>query len=285
METDFRHIPLGNDFAFAEVMKESDICRCFLETVLKIRIRELVYTDKQKDLTDSLLYHGIRLDVYVEDDKNTVYNIEMQNRLESLKRVRYYQSGIDRRMLKKNLDYTALGQTYIVCVCNFDQTGLKYPMYERTMQLECPAGNGLYDDGTHVVLLNAKFDEKYRNELPEICEYLELINQREEIDLSKYRYELAVKAADGLDRLRKDEAKGVAFMTFEQKIREEARYARAEGEKTGLEEGMRKGLQEGLEEGRREGRKEGRLKMREEDIRKLMERLSISREKAEELLS
>ena len=76
---DFRHMPLSNDFAFSQVMREPDICQCFLETVLKLKIRRLKFIGKQEDLTDSFLSHGIRLDIYIEDDDNSVYNIEMQN--------------------------------------------------------------------------------------------------------------------------------------------------------------------------------------------------------------
>ncbi|MBO4872682.1 MAG: hypothetical protein J5496_04615 [Lachnospiraceae bacterium] len=76
---DFRHIPLGNDFAFSEVMREPAICKHFLELVLGIRIRRLEFVERERDLSDSFFFHGIRLDVYVEDDADSVYDIEMQD--------------------------------------------------------------------------------------------------------------------------------------------------------------------------------------------------------------
>ena len=85
---DFRHIPLSHDFAFGDVMRVPALCRCFLETVLHIKISRLEFIEKQADLSDSPVFHGIRLDVYIEDGADTVYNIEMQNRLESYEKIR-----------------------------------------------------------------------------------------------------------------------------------------------------------------------------------------------------
>ena len=51
-----------------------------------------------------LLYDskGIRLDVYVEDDKETIYNIEMQTSSNKNlpKRTRYYRGMIDLNILQ-----------------------------------------------------------------------------------------------------------------------------------------------------------------------------------------
>ena len=84
-------------------MRDAETCQYFLEAVLNIKIRHIEYIDKQKDLSDSYDAHGIRLDVYAEDDAGIVYNVEVQNRRESFKRIRYYQSGMDRRLLEKGV--------------------------------------------------------------------------------------------------------------------------------------------------------------------------------------
>ena len=55
-------------------------------------------------------------DVYVKDDKETVYNIEMQTTSagELPKRSRYYQGMIDLQLLDKNESYKKLNKSYII---------------------------------------------------------------------------------------------------------------------------------------------------------------------------
>lgn len=274
--TDYRHIPLRHDFAFSEVMREPDICQCFLETVLGIRIRKLEFISKQEDLTDSLLGHGIRLDIYVEDDAGSVYNIEMQNRLETMKRIRYYQGGIDRRTLGRSRNYEDLKTSFIIVVCSYDPAGLHYPLYARESRLACPVGTAEYDDGSHVVLLNSRYDPEYRPEMPAVCEFLDLLNQTGDLSPQTMQYPLAQMAAESLTRLRKNEKKEAVFMTLSELIEREA--------KDRYEEGREEGRAEGREEGRIKGRKEGQQEEREANIKKLMTSLNLSREEAEKLL-
>ena len=67
----------------------------------------------------------MRLDVYVEDDKGTLYDIEMQTTdyadpAELPKRTRYYQAMMDMDVLNKGEFYTKLRKTYIIFICTFD---------------------------------------------------------------------------------------------------------------------------------------------------------------------
>ena len=272
---DFRHIPLGNDFAFSEVMRRPEICKHFLEVVLGIRIRCLEFAEREMDLTDSFFFHGIRLDVYVEDDANNVYNVEMQNRLESFRRVRYYQAGIDRRTLEKGaMDYRDLKTSYIIMVCSYDPTAgsgeLHYPLVRRESRLVCPAGTDAYDDGSHVIFLNARYDSKYRADMPEVCEFLDQLASQDDVPAESLKYPLARMAVTELNELRRDEGKGAYFMTIGEKIKEEAWYAReegrAEGKAEGLEEGRAEGEAKGLEEGMTKGLEKGFTKARDAEV-------------------
>ena len=99
--TPLSELPLHNDFMFSQVMRSEEICKLFLEELLGVNIQRIEFIDRQKDLTDSYEYHGIRLDVYLKDEKGTVFNVEIQadRRHDLPKRVRFYQSGIDRSEL------------------------------------------------------------------------------------------------------------------------------------------------------------------------------------------
>ena len=93
-----------------------------------------------------------RLDIYVEDDAGIVYNVKVQNRRESFKRIRYYQSGMDRWLLEKGDGYWGLRKTYIIFVCGYDAAGFGYPLYRRESILTSPAGDTKYDDEAERIL-------------------------------------------------------------------------------------------------------------------------------------
>ena len=76
--TPLSELSLRSDFMFGQVMRSEEICQLFLEALLGIKIQRIEFIDHQKDLGDSYEYHGIRLDVYLKDDKGTVFNVEIQ---------------------------------------------------------------------------------------------------------------------------------------------------------------------------------------------------------------
>ncbi len=74
---EYEELTLSNDFIFAKVMQNEDLCKKLLEIVLNIKINKIVYHEEQKVLDDSPDGKAVRLDVYVADDNETVYEIEM----------------------------------------------------------------------------------------------------------------------------------------------------------------------------------------------------------------
>ena len=62
---------------------------------------------------------GVRLDVYLEDDANTVFDIEMQTATKKNlpKRTRYYQGMIDLNLIEKGSGYEELKRSYIIFIC------------------------------------------------------------------------------------------------------------------------------------------------------------------------
>ncbi len=89
------------------------------------KIKRIEYPESQKTIDISLPAKSVRLDIYVEDDKNTVYNIEMQTSSnENIpKRSRYYQGMIDLNILDKGGDYSELKKSFVIFVCTFDLFG------------------------------------------------------------------------------------------------------------------------------------------------------------------
>ena len=88
----YEELDITDLFMFAKVMSNKDLCKTMLEQILNIKIREIKYWDYEDTIQISLGLKGVRLDIYVEDDENTVFNLEMQMTIyeELPKRSRYY---------------------------------------------------------------------------------------------------------------------------------------------------------------------------------------------------
>lgn len=144
----FKDLPLSDNFMFGQVMRDERVSKLFLEALLGRSIAKIEYIDKEKDLSDTLGAHGIRLDVYIQDQNQTRYNIEMQcvNQKDLERRTRYYQGGIDRNFLERGGDYVDLPESYIIFICNFDYFHAGLALYEREscLTLPMPKGRGFW---------------------------------------------------------------------------------------------------------------------------------------------
>ena len=100
-------------------MSDKEICKEFLEKLLEIE--KINIPENQKTIDLLLQSKGIRLDIYVKDENNTVYNVEMQrgNNRNLPKRLRYYQGNIDLDLITKGEDYRMLPKSYIIFICTF----------------------------------------------------------------------------------------------------------------------------------------------------------------------
>lgn len=121
----YDELELKDDFMFGMVMRNPKYVKPFLEAILKIKIRKVVYPESQKAIDLSANAKGVRLDVYVEDDQNTVFNLEMQttHKKDLPKRMRYYQGMIDLNILNKGESYCNLKKSYVIFICTFDPFG------------------------------------------------------------------------------------------------------------------------------------------------------------------
>ena len=234
---EFKNLPLSDRFMFGEVMRNSGICKLFLEELLQCKIERIVFAAKEADLSDTVLGHGIRLDVFLADENNTHYDVEMQNTSDSIeKRSRYYQSVIDRELLKRSMDYDKLPESFIIFICNFDHVGKGLAKYERVSYYK--GTDDEYNDGSHVILLNTRYTDR-SNVSDSIAEYLDYI--RDNNDTANFSTMLAQEAVDLTQKVRHDPEKEVDFVTFRMALMDERRAAHKEGR----EEGIREGRQEG----------------------------------------
>ena len=164
--------PFTNDFIFALVMRDPDICKGIAELIIpdeeigevKIAASENSSPDEknEKDELEIVLQayldfgkdmRGVRFDAYVKTADKWI-DIEMQttNKHDLEKRIRYYQALMDTDCLEKGGRFKDLKNTYVVFICTFDYLGLGEPMY--VVESYIRKNDLHFNDGTSKILLN-----------------------------------------------------------------------------------------------------------------------------------
>ena len=240
---DWQDLTIQDDYMFKLIMSRKRICKKMLEKILRISIDDLVYIEDEKSMKASYDSKGVRLDVYVKDDKHTVYNIEMQVRKpenEGLyKRTRYYQSMIDGDLLKAGVDYDELNPTYIIFICPFEPFHEGRHMY--TFRNYCTEDKDIeLQDGTVRLFLNTKgtMDDVE----PDVKAFLEYVDGVMSPD------EFVQEIDEAIRNVKTQESERVRYMTYTLKLKEERKI----GHEAGFREGMEKGLQKGTQKGKLE---------------------------------
>ncbi len=154
----FDELTIQDNFIFQKVMLKKSICKAVLERLLDIPIKDIVYIQEEKTLDVSLETKSIRLDVYVNDDSGTVFNIEMQTSKdmeELVKRTRFYQSILDMYHLQKGQKYMILNDLYIIFICTFPVfTGNRHKYTFKNVCME--EHDILLNDGATKLFLSTK---------------------------------------------------------------------------------------------------------------------------------
>ena len=121
----WENLRISNDFMFAKVMRNQELCKGVLERLLDIQIDHIEYPEEQKAIDISKDSKSVRLDVYLKDEKGTIYNVEIQttSNRNLPKRTRFYQGMIDLNAIEKGADYSELPQSFVIFICTFDAFG------------------------------------------------------------------------------------------------------------------------------------------------------------------
>lgn len=226
-ETNWESLDISNDFLFGKVMQNPDLCKELLQRILPdLNIERIEYPELQKSIKEGAESRGIRLDVYSKDDKNIVYNVEMQaNGSKGIpKRSRYYQGMIDLQLLEAgDKSYMKLNKTYIIFICTFDLYGKGRHIY--TFENICKEDNSLSmgDEATKIFLNSDSDMDDVGKELRAFLDYVKGIKVTNDDFID--RLEEAVKRAKANKKWRRD------YMTME--MLERVKF------EEGLDEGIR----------------------------------------------
>ena len=265
----YEELELKDDFMFSVIMRDPRYVKPFLETILRIKIAKIEYPEVQKNIDIAAGAKGIRLDVYVEDEKHTVFNLEMQTTTARNlpKRMRYYQGMIDLNILEKGDDYNHLKKSYVIFICTFDPFGLGRHIY--TFENRCSEDIALtLNDGTVKIILNTK--GTLDDVSPEMKRLLDYVDGKGVSDTFTRDLEEAVQSARQNEKWRLD------YMTLQQEYRER------------FQEGKVEGIKEGKIEGLREGKIEGKIETLYEELHmtvaEIAEKLVISEEEVQKIV-
>lgn len=229
-EKSFEKLKLKDDFMFGVIMRDPKYCKPFLERILGVRISHIEYLDSQQAIDLSVDAKSVRLDISVEDGKNTLYNIEMQTGENGNlpKRTRYYQGMIDLNILEKGANYKDLKQSFVIFVCTFDLFGEGRHIY--TFENRCIENLelGLGDSTTKLILNTKGTMDDVTPEMKKLLDYID--GKQPEDDFTK-------ELEDAVQSVRNNEKWRLGYMTLQMKYQEK------------FEEGVEQGLEQGRIEG------------------------------------
>lgn len=227
-QVNWETLRLSNDFLFGKVMQNPELCKELLQRILPdLQIDRIEYPELQKEIKCDIDARSVRLDVYVKDDQEVVYDIEIQisDTKEIPKRSRYYQSMIDLQLIDRGQHYKKLNRSYIIFICLFDPYGKGRHIY--TFENFCREDkNILMGDEAVKIFLNAKgiLDDVSR----ELQAFLDYIAGQKPDDIDVEKLETAVREAKKNRKWRHE------YMTLQMRDQENMEIGREEGREQGI---------------------------------------------------
>ena len=231
----WEELEITDDFLFGKVMRNPEICKRTIEAILNIEVDHIDYPEEQKIINMTADAKSVRLDVYVKDAANTVYNIEMQptKRGHLPKRSRYYQGMIDLELIEKGELYDKLKRSYVIFICRFDLFGKNRCIY--TFENRCVEDMDVaLGDETVKVFLNSKGNmEQIDENLKAFLKYINNHDDENENDfVDMIKHEVAqIKANKEWRR---------EYMTLFMRLQENLEEEPARGFKRRLKRGLKR---------------------------------------------
>lgn len=220
-------VGISNDLMFMLVMSNPNHCRKLIDILLGIKVTKFKRITNQKSILNDIRSKGIRLDICAETE-DCIYDIEMQTvasgREELGKRVRYYQSQIDRKCLRKGQHYRKMRKSVIVFVCTFDPFGKD--MYKYTFSNFCHEDKSIeLKDDALKIFFYAKGNMSgatsgQRN-------FLEYVSE------NKVQDDFTDEINKAVEQYRSDGEKEETYMSLEQMLMDKEDDGRKEGRKEG----------------------------------------------------
>ena len=175
----------------------------------------------QKTIDILLDGKGIRLDVYVNDEESTVYNVKMERGKQKKailpKRSRYYQGNIDLDIISVGEDYRKLRKSFVIFICTFDPFGERRHIY--TFENRCKESPSLsLGDETAKIFLNTKGNMHDMD--AEMLEFLSYVENTTDDFATQTRSPLIREIHRKVTEVKQSKEMEVEYMTLLQRDRE-----------------------------------------------------------------
>ncbi|MCR5777680.1 MAG: Rpn family recombination-promoting nuclease/putative transposase [Lachnospiraceae bacterium] len=175
----FEQLTITDNYMFQAVMKDPKHVKPLLEMVLGKKVKRIEIIEPEKVVETGYDSRGIRMDVYVEDDEGTVYDVEMQasKKRHFGKRFRYYQSAIDVDVVNKGEGFGKLKKSFIIFITTYDPYGKGWYMYPFETICSWDSDIKMNDSAMRIVLNTKGTKDKEGHEVSEeIKEMLSYMN-------------------------------------------------------------------------------------------------------------
>lgn len=276
MSEKWEELGLSDNFIFQKVMLNEKLCKKILSEILGKEVTGIDYAAYEQTIEIRKDAKGIRLDVYVKDEEETVYNVEIQNTdLDNLpKRSRYYHDMIDLDLLEKGEEYENLNNSYVIFICTFDVFGKDY--YKYTFVNRCEEVEELeLGEGSTTIFMNTR---GHKGEISKDCEaFLKSIEGKFTDN------EFSAILEEEVEKVKKNQKWRKEYMFMSVWLRDAEKQAErrgmerglAKGMAEGIERGMAEGIEKGMEKGMEQGKVEGKAEEEKRAIKNMLKKLSV----------
>lgn len=225
MLKDLEQLTLLSDVFMSVVLSDLGACQHVVRILTgdhEIRLKSV----RTQYVISKAVTRGARLDVLAEEQKSTLYHLEIENTdtMDHPRRTRFYGALTDSELLRKGAGYSALPDRRIFYISRTDIWKNGYTVYEEEKRFR--QTGLLHEDGAHVTYVNATVDDGSR-----IAKLMRYFRTADPFDDSEGALSKRVRF------LKTEEGGREIMCEIMEKIREEGRK---EGRKSGFLESNRK---------------------------------------------
>lgn len=237
----WEELTIANDRMFSMVMENNAICRELLRRIFpELAIDRVQRVTVQKQVNTPLDARTVRFDVYIRDDQQRTYIMEMQvaNRQNLPYRLRYYLEQVDHSILGPGDNYEKLAgyPTYVVFFCDFDYYGQDRSEY-RFEWRNIDEPDLVAGTGQQLVVFNAQAST-FHDSIG-VAGFLKLMHNQIAVGDP-----LVEQVTQEMERIKQDPERRRDYMKYELDLMD----ARSDGMAIGLAEGKKQGLEQGKQE-------------------------------------
>ena len=225
------------------VLNDLEVCQYVIRILMDDPTIEIVDVRNQYRLARLTSKDSI-LDILAEDSRGRFYNLEIQRDTtpDHPRRTRLYGAMVDGEYLQKGEDYDAMPEVYVIYISRTDLWKMGRMETPVKKYLEGQREDEQYDDGQHVIYVNAAVDDGSKK-----AALLHYFKTADPDDMSQGPLSRRVRY------LKREEGGLNEMCEYSQRI---YNGGKEEGLALGRREGKLEGISEGLQQGRCEKEKE-----------------------------